>query len=278
MSLAVRSLMHRFLIAATALLMAPALAHASRCVALAENVPPYKALIQYASLQPEEVRITYVGHSSYRIETADGLSIVTDYAGNAGPGPVPTVVTMNRAHSSHWTQFPDPAITHVLKGWGEGEEAKAEHYLELDNEVLIRNVTTDIRGSWDTPGRVVDGNSIFIFEVAGLCIGHLGHLHHELSPGHIGAIGRIDILMIPVDGTYTMNQDNMLRVAKELRSSIVLPMHWFGLSNLERFVAGMATEFGVNRLPERDFTVTLNTLPPTPQVFVPGGFLSFPSD
>ena len=43
------------------------------------------------------------------------------------------------------------------------------------DDVYIRNVPTDIR-SWG--GELErDGNSIFIFEVADLCIGHLGHLH-----------------------------------------------------------------------------------------------------
>ena len=43
------------------------------------------------------------------------------------------------------------------------------------DDVYIRNVPTDIRNGG---AMEADGNSIFIFEVAGLCIGHLGHLHH----------------------------------------------------------------------------------------------------
>jgi L-ascorbate metabolism protein UlaG (beta-lactamase superfamily) len=45
---------------------------------------------------------------------------------------------------------------------------------------------------------IKDGNSIFIFEVAGLCIGHLGHLHHKLDENHFAAIGRLDIVMVPI--------------------------------------------------------------------------------
>ncbi|MEY9138330.1 hypothetical protein ACVIWV_010144 [Bradyrhizobium diazoefficiens] len=30
--------------------------------------------------------------------------------------------------------------------------------------------------------------------VAGLCIGHLGHLHHKLDDSHFAQIGRLDIV------------------------------------------------------------------------------------
>ena len=77
---------------------------------------------------------------------------------------------------------------------------------------IIRNVTTDIRRYFgeDSSGEMIkDGNSIFIFEVAGLCIGHLGHLHHKLDDTHFAAIGRLDIVMVPIDGTYTMSLDGI---------------------------------------------------------------------
>ena len=70
----------------------------------------------------------------------------------------------------------------LLHGWGDdGQPAKIS---ERIGDVFIRNVTTDIRRYFgdDSSGEMIkDGNSIFIFEVAGLCIGHLGHLHHKLD-------------------------------------------------------------------------------------------------
>ena len=44
------------------------------------------------------------------------------------------------------------------------------------------------------------GNSIFIFEVANLCVAHLGHLHHTLTQQQLNEIGRVDIVLVPVDG------------------------------------------------------------------------------
>ena len=63
-------------------------------------------------------------------------------------------------------------------------------------------VTTDIRGGMS--GRLKDGNSIFIFEVAGLCIGHLGHLHQIPNDEQYAAIGRLDVVMVPVESLHRL--------------------------------------------------------------------------
>lgn len=242
----------------------------SQCLAVARNIGG----VQYASLTPValqagEVSITFVGHSTFRIETEGGVVIATDYNGRAGAGRTPDVVTMNRAHYSHFTFSPDPAIEHVLHGWGE-DGAPARHRLRV-GDVYIRNVTTDIRSSEEV-GRMEDGNSIFIFEVAGLCIGHLGHLHHELTPSQRAKIGRLDVVFVPVDGGYTMAQSAMIRVLQELRASIVIPMHAFGPHTLERFVAGMKDSFRIDYAVEPTITVSLRSLPGTPEVLLMPGF------
>ena len=71
-----------------------------------------------------------------------------------------------------------------------------------------------------------DGNSIFIFEVAGLGIGHLGHLQHKLDDTHFGR-RPARIVMVPIDGTYTMPLDGVSEITKRLRVFAVLPMHRF---------------------------------------------------
>ncbi|MHA3977960.1 MBL fold metallo-hydrolase [Halovulum sp. GXIMD14794] len=241
----------------------------SHCIALVQNE---FSDIRFASfgdgLTNEEVRISYVDHSMFMIETPSGRGIVTDFNGYVGVDVVPDVVTMNHAHSSHWTPNVDPRIEHVLPGWGD-EEGPADHRLVLDDEILIRNVPTNIRSGFG--GAEEDGNSIFIFEVAGLCIGHLGHLHHEPSEQQYAAIGRLDIVMAPVDGGMTVDLPTMIRVLKRLKSRIVLPMHWFGRGTLNSFVAGMSDEFEVDSSDESSMTVSLRTLPrqPTVRVLLP---------
>lgn len=245
----------------------PAFAQASRCLAVADAAPPVQPVAFVpAALEPDQVSITFVGHSTFLIESAGGVTIATDYAGYSG-GVVPMAVTMNHAHTTHYTDRPDPGIKHVLRGWNP-EGGAAQHNVEI-GDVRIRNVPTDIR-RW---GAVEpDGNSIFIFEVAGLCIGHLGHLHHELGPEHIGWIGRLDVVMVPVDGSYTMAQKSMIGVLKTLRARLILPMHYFGPTTLGRFVDGLRGEFEVEVSPTATLIVSEATLPEAPKVVVlPGG-------
>jgi L-ascorbate metabolism protein UlaG (beta-lactamase superfamily) len=180
------------------------------------------------------------------------------------PEILPDVATMNHAHGTHYTDTPDPGIPHVLRGWGAGFGEAADHYLDL-GEVLIRNVPTDIRSFG---GVEENGNSIFIFEVAGLCIGHLGHLHHEPTPEQYAAIGRLDVVMAPVDGGLTLDLPTMIKVLKRFRASVVVPMHWFGDGTLAAFLAGMEEDFDVVRTGESHLDLSRARLPSRPTVVV----------
>mgnify|MGYP000271228248 CR=1 FL=1 len=249
----------RLIFVSLVLWAAAGVAFASQCVQLAGGPD---ARVWQANLSPGEVRILFIGHSAFRIETDQGATVVTDFYGDPGPGDVPDAVTMNHAHSSHWTPFPDPAIAHPLKGWAEGGQA-ADHWLELGN-MLVRNVPTDIR-RWDG-GAESDGNSIFIFEYEDLCIGHLGHLHHEPSEADYGMIGRLDVVMAPVDGGQTLETPVMLRVLKRLRARLVLPMHHLSNLSLQEFLAGMADDYTIVGSDDSELTISARTLPSRPTV------------
>ncbi len=256
------------------LLAAPAPAQERRpshCFAIAEMSPEmaYVHRVAWSDPLPDEftARLSYINHSMYLIQTHGGLSAITDYTGFIGPVDlVPDVVTMNNAHSSHWTAYPHPDIPHVLPGWRQ-EGEPADYYLDL-GEMLVRNATTDIRDRFGGGAAITDNNSIFIFEVAGLCIGHLGHLHHEPSDETYAAIGRLDVVMAAVDGGLTVDLPTMIRIIKRLRSSVVLPMHWFSSFSLEQFVEGVSDEFMIDRQNGSTYEVSLRTLPSQPTVVV----------
>jgi len=240
----------------------------SHCIAIAQ-APGIEYLHRAAFTDPVpdfSVRISYVGHSQFLIQTPGGLSAVTDYNGWIGSAPfIPDVVTMNHAHSSHWTANPDPAIPHVLRGWSETFGEAADHYIDL-GEMLIRNVSTDIRSY--NGGVEENGNSIFVFEVEGLCVGHLGHLHHEPNEEQYAALGRVDVLLAPVDGGMTLDLPTMIRVVERLKSSIVIPMHWFSGASLGWFLEGVADEFDIVNEGGSELVVSLRDLPPRPTVIV----------
>ncbi len=239
----------------------------SHCIALADANPgiEYLNLASLPDVASDTVHLHYIAHASFLIRSHGGLNMVTDFTGFTGTLPlIPDVVTMNHAHDSHMTAAPDPAIPHVLRGWGDFGKG-IDHNLDL-GEVLIRNVSTDIRSQFS--GIEPEGNSIFIFEMAGLCIGHLGHLHHEPDLAQYAAIGRLDVVMAPVDGGYTLDQPTMIRVLKRLKSSIVIPMHWFSDFALANFLEGMADEFTVIELEGPSLDVSIDRLPSQPTIMV----------
>jgi L-ascorbate metabolism protein UlaG (beta-lactamase superfamily) len=238
-----------------------------RCPRLVSASPP---LLQPASLRLAQkkagapINITFVGHSTFLIESPGGIKIATDYNDYVRPEAIPDVATMNRAHSTHYTLSPDPSIKHVLRGWGEGDEP-AKHELEI-GDVYIRNVATNIR-DW-AGGTIYSQNSIFVFEIAGLCIAHLGHLHHTLTPAHLDALGRIDVVLVPVDGSFTLNTDGMAEVLKQIDAPLAIPMHMFGEGTLQRFLEKMNQIYEVQRHPSASILMSRELLPKTRTMIV----------
>src|SRR5262245_31025372 len=155
------------------------------------------AAFKRAALDADQVRITYVGHSTFLIESPKLVRIATDYNDWVKSPILPDIVTMNHAHSTHYTDHPDPGIKYVLRGWRD-DGKPAGHDVSFQ-DVRVRSVATNIR-SWGGETER-HGNSIFIFEIAQMCIAHLGHLHHTLNQQQLNEIGRVDIVLFPVDGS-----------------------------------------------------------------------------
>ena len=240
-------------------------ATADRCLAVSDAGPRiHRASLRPVVLKPTEVRLTFVGHATFLIESAGGVKIATDYNDYLRPRVVPDIITMNHAHETHFTPFPDPRIRHVLRGWNPAG-GPAMHDLTV-GDVRVRNVTTNLRG-W-TGGTEMYGNSIFVFEIAGLCIAHLGHLHHTLTPRHLGQIGQLDVVLAPVDGSYTLDMDGMLEVLKALRARLVIPMHYFGETTLTRFLQRMQPTFKVKRSSTPTVVISHQSLPAQPEILV----------
>lgn len=240
----------------------------SKCIAIAQAMPgvTYAAYTPAQSYAEGPVTISYAGHSTYVIETPAGVRIATDFSGVYGGDPLPHVVTMNKAHRTHFTDHADPRIEHVLRGWNP-EGGPAKHALVVE-DVYIRNVPTDIR-NWGG-GLERDGNSIFIFEVADLCIGHLGHLHTRLNDRQYAAIGRLDILMVPIDGGMTQSLGSMTEITTRLYSSMILPMHRHA-TPMPEFLGLMGENFAVDYRDSRSLEVTLETLPDRPTIVILDG-------
>ena len=226
-----------------------------------------EARVWRVAAEDPTIAITFLGHASFLIETPNRVRAVTDFSGVFAPDQPPDLVTMNHAHSSHFTMHPDPRIGTVLHGWQEGP--KPPDYDVVLRELRVTNLPTNIR-DWGG-GTEINGNSIFIFESAGLCIAHLGHLHHLLEPADLDALGRIDVVMIGVDGSFTIGQTDAKAVIEQIHPRIVLPMHYFSMSNLARFLDMMRDTHEIEIRREPTITISRMTLPDKPTIIsLPG--------
>jgi L-ascorbate metabolism protein UlaG (beta-lactamase superfamily) len=216
------------------------------------------------ALATDQVRITFIGHATFLIESPRLVRIATDYNDYVKAPIMPDIVTMNHAHSTHYTDRPDAAIKYVLRGWR--DDGKPASYDISYEDVRVRNVPTNIR-DWNG-GTEHYGNSIFIFEVGGLCIAHLGHLHHTLTQQQLDDMGRIDVVMAPVDGSYTLDTDGMIEVLNSLKAPLIIPMHFFSTYGLDRFLQQLGSKYPVDYNETPSLVVSRATLPPTPKVVV----------
>ena len=204
------------------------------------------------------VSITFLGHSSFLIESPAGVRIVTDYNDMIRAPTTPDIVTMNNAHPTHYSESVEPGVKYVLRGW-DPAGGVASHHLDY-RDVRIRNVPTNVR---ELGGTRYNGNSIFVFEVGDLCIAHLGHLHHTLTKAHLAELGPIDVVMVPVDGTYTLNQEEMIEVLRQIGPKLVIPMHIFTQASLEKFLTQAAGLRPGNSQPPGGFYAVRHECGPT---------------
>jgi L-ascorbate metabolism protein UlaG (beta-lactamase superfamily) len=252
-----------FLVLAAALaVLLPGAAAASGCFPSAGLV---LRAVPAALSSDASVELTFLGHSTFLIESRAGTRAVTDYNAYVRSPVTPDIVTMNNAHDTHYTETIEPGVKHILRGWSPTGGA-AEHDMIL-GDLRVRNVPTAVHG------RVGDqalGNSIFVFETTDLCIAHLGHLHHVLLDTQVGEIGEIDVLLVPIDGFYTMSQEEMAQVIDQIGPAVVVPMHYFGAERLGRFLQLMSDRWEVVMAETPTLALSRATLPWRQIIVLPG--------
>lgn len=79
----------------------------------------------------------------------------------------------------------------------------------------------------DSQGKERGRNTIYTIEAEGIRFCHLGDLgQHQLTDEQLDKIGTIDILMVPVGGTFTIDAAAAQKVVSQVDPKIVIPMHY----------------------------------------------------
>ena len=168
------------------------------------------------------MKITWLGHSSFLVEAGDGTRIITDpfeagsYDGAVGYAPITEradIVTVSHDHADH------NAVDAVC---GQPEVVRGSESRTIKG-ISIRGI-----GTYHDESRGQDRgrNTIFILEVDGVRVGHLGDLGHPLSDEEAESLGQVDVLFAPVGGYYTIGPEEAKRVAERLGAKVIIPMHY----------------------------------------------------
>lgn len=208
------------------------------------------------------MRIRWLGHACFRLETGTGLVVVTDpydeTVGYTFPETAADVVTVSHDHFDH--NHVQAVAGHPLILRGAGEHSLDGLDPRKTEGVQIRGVASfhDAVG-----GRQRGGNTIFCFTLEGMRVVHLGDLGHQLTPAQQAEIGPVDVLLVPVGGTYTLDAAGAAQVVEQLRPRVVIPMHYrtkalsFPLAPVDDFLRGKA---GVERLHQTTLEITADGL------------------
>ncbi len=205
----------------------------------------HQAAFQAPKLAAGKMRTIYLGHSTFQIKTPGGAGAATDFNGiNVLPDRLPQIVTMNNSHDTHYADHVDLGIKFVLRGWNPGGGMARHHMKHGDLRVynLPTNIFTNSLGATGS----TNGNSVFVFEAAGICAAHLGHLHHMLSKQQVQRLGRIDVLFVPIDGTVTLSHEEAFNIIGQINPNIIMPM-LFSFGGPTKFIEIARTKFPVKR-------------------------------
>lgn len=161
--------------------------------------------------------ITFLGHSSFRLK-GKTATVVTDpfdpeVVGLKFPKVAADIVTVSHQHEDHNQADLVKDVKRLVSGPGE---------YEIMGVSIIGIPTFHDEKKGAKRGK----NTIYVYEMDGLRLVHLGDLGHKLHEKILEKIGDIDILMVPVGGGYTIGPTEAVEVARAIEPKIVIPMHY----------------------------------------------------
>jgi len=155
------------------------------------------------------MKLTWNGHSCFTFDTDEGVVVFDPYEPDYVPGlHLPELagdtVLCSHGHTDHcWPQ----GVLNTRRLPGYTVEAVATHH---DGE------GGSLRGE----------NTVYIVDVNGFRLAHLGDLGHVLTEEQVQAMGRIDALLVPIGGHYTIDAQQAKAVCDQLQPQVIFPMHY----------------------------------------------------
>ncbi len=208
------------------------------------------------------MKIKWLAHAAFLITSDKGTRIITDpyeTTESLRYGEIEEsadIVTISHSHADHSNVAAVKGNPQVVKGTTEARGVK------------IRGIATAHDNSG---GRERGSNTIFCFEIDGLNVCHAGDLGHLLTDKQAAAIGKVDILLIPVGGFFTIDARTADRVCEQLKPKITIPMHYktdkldFPIASVDEFIKGKSN---VTRVNGNEIEIKAGELPASAKIMV----------
>jgi L-ascorbate metabolism protein UlaG (beta-lactamase superfamily) len=176
------------------------------------------------------VTIHWWGQSCFSHTIEGGFSVINDPVPTSYGFPAitvePAVCMISHTHPDHNAVTAVPGSPEVIQGTGDHQAAG----------MTFKGVATFHD---DNQGASRGANTVFVWEMEGVHIVHLGDLGHLLTDEQIQQIGTVDVLMIPVGGNVTIDGPKAVQVAQQLSAKLIIPMHYNAGSSQTAFLAGI---------------------------------------
>ncbi len=180
------------------------------------------------------MKIKWFGHSCFLITSDKEIKIVTDPFDATVGYKIPQIET-NIVSESH------DHFDHNNTGIFEGTPV----LVRGSGKIIIKDIEiTGVETFHDEEGGKKRGlNTIFKFRVDSLNVCHLGDLGHVLNSEQVKELGKVDILLTPIGGTFTIDHVGAMKVMDILKPQVTIPMHYktedlsFPLSGVEEFLS-----------------------------------------
>lgn len=217
---------------------------------------------QRAQVSAGQLRIDFIGHSSFLITSPAGVTAVTDFNDNFRADLTPDIVTMSGWHPNHMSVNIDPATELALPGWIAGRGIPPFDATIKDLRVYAVPINVSVGGR-----RFMFPSAVFVFQSGDLCVAHLGLIAHTVGPQLAAAIGRVDVVMTPVDQRVTQSLEEIIHNIREINPRIVIPMHYNAEATVQDFLAGVEVLFPIKRIASGSLVLEKATLPQSTEVY-----------
>lgn len=163
------------------------------------------------------MEINFLGHSCFRLKGKTTIVITDPYDPNMVGLKLAKlsgdVVTISHDHGDHNQSELVGGVKKVVSGPGEYEIMG----------VSIVGISTYHD---EKKGTLRGKNTVYIIEIDGLRVAHLGDLGHKLNDKILEKIGTIDVLLIPVGGEFTIGPQQAVEIVRAIEPTVVIPMHY----------------------------------------------------